>query len=208
MERFYHDRPFNLRYAVRKRGKRYTPELLRTHRTGKASWLYIRRRHGIDTFGPTPDWSARNDLVAFGRCAPARANDPALDGIALWERADVHAAELRPDEPVCAHAVGSLPVGEDVTGWRMIIEGFCEDYLTSQGMVVDWAIHYRDGEGDRPAILPHVHMLITMRVFDRAHPDVGRVRQNWLRSEKARKALAEKWWARTGLFPRSYAVAA
>jgi len=208
MDTFYHDRPFNLRYTVRQRSERYTPELLRTHRTAKASWLYIHRQHGVDTFGPTPDWSKRDDLVAFGRCAPARANDPALDGIALWERADAHAAELRPDEPVCAHAVGSLPLGEDAVGWRTIIEGFCEDYLTSQGMVVDWAIHHREGSGDHTAILPHVHMLITMRVFDRSHPDVGRVRQNWLRTDKARKALAEKWWARTGLYPRSYAIAA
>jgi hypothetical protein len=208
MDAFYHHRPFNLRYVVCQRCERYTPELLRTHRTAKASWLYIRRQHGIDTFGPTPDWSKRTDLAGFGRCAPARANDPALDGIALWERADAHAAEIRPDEPVCAHVVGSLPLGGDVAGWRTIIEGFAEDFLVSQGMVVDWAVHYRDEEGNQPAILPHVHMLITMRAYDRSHPDVGRVRQNWLRTEKARKALAEKWWARTGLYPRSYATAA
>jgi hypothetical protein len=35
-------------------------------------------------------------------------------------------------------------------------------------------------------------MIVTMRVFDPSHPDVGLVRQNWLRTEKARKALAEK----------------
>lgn len=208
MTTLYHDRPFNLRYAVRQRSERYTPELLRTHRTAKASWLYIRRQHGIDTFGPTPDWSMRDDLVAFGRCAPARANDPALDELGLWERADRQASEIRPDEPVCAHAVGSLPLNEDLAGWRSIIEGFCEDYLTSQGMVVDWAVHHRDAVDGQPTIMPHVHLLITMRVFDRAHPDVGRVRQNWLRTDKARKALAEKWWARTGLYPRSYAAAA
>ena len=28
------------------------------------------------------------------------------------------------------------------------------------------------------SILPHVHMLISMRVFDPAHPDVGRIRQH------------------------------
>lgn len=208
MDAFYHDRPFNLRYVVRQRGDRYTPELLRTHRTAKASSLYIHRKYGIDAFGPTPDWSKRDDLVAFGRCAPARANDSLLDGLGLWERADAHAIDLRPDEPVCAHAVGSLPLGEDIAGWRMIVEGFSEDFLTSQGMVVDWAIHHRAGDSGQTAILPHVHMLIAMRVFDRSHPDVGRVRQNWLRTEKARKALAEKWWVRTGLYPRSYALAA
>ena len=208
MYSLYHDRPFNIRYAVHQHGGRYTPELLRTHRTARASYLYIHRQHGIDTFGPTPDWSRRDDLVAHGRSAPARANHPHLDGIGLWDQADRHAASIRPDEPVCAHAVGSLPIGEDVAGWCNLIEGFAEDHLTAQGMVVDWAIHHRAASDGKPEILPHVHMLIAMRVFDPAHPDVGRVRQNWLRTEKARKALTEKWWAYSGMVPRSYAIAA
>ncbi len=204
----YHDRPFNLRYSVRQRSERYTPELLRTFRTAKANWLYINRAHGIDTFGPTPDWSSRGDLVATGRCAPARANDPALDGLALWEQVDAHAIAIRPDEPVCAHAVGSLPLGEDVAGWRAIVEGFCEDFLCSQGMVTDWAIHHRPATDHQPEILPHVHLLITTRAYDQSHPDVGRIRQNWLRTKNARKALAEKWWGRTGIYPSAYAMAA
>lgn len=208
MYSLYHDRPFNVRYAVHQHSGRYTPELLRTHRTARASWLYIHRQHGIDTFGPTPDWSRRDDLAAHGRSAPARANHPSLDGIGLWDEADRHAASIRPDEPVCAHAVGSLPIGEDVVGWRNLIEGFAEDHLTSQGMVVDWAIHHRAASDDKPEILPHVHMLIAMRVFDPVHPDLGRIRQNWVRTEKARKALAEKWWAYSGIAPRSYALAA
>ena len=208
MDSLYHDRPFNIRYAVHERGTRYTPELLRTHRTARASWLYILRKHGADAFGPTPDWSLRDDLVAHGRCAPARASHPSLDGIGLWDQADRHAANIRPDEPVLAHAVGSLPQGEDITGWRNLIEGFCEDHLTSQGMVADWAIHHRAGDDDAPEILPHVHLLITTRVFDPAHGDLGRIRQTWLRTGNARKALAEKWWAHSGLLPRSYAVTA
>ncbi|RSY89562.1 hypothetical protein DAH66_02595 [Sphingomonas koreensis] len=208
MYSLYHDRPFNVRYAVHQHSGRYTPELLRTHRTARASWLYIHRQHGVDTFGPTPDWSRRDDLAAHGRSAPARANHPSLDGIGLWDEADRHAACIRPDEPVCAHAVGSLPIGEDVVGWRNLIEGFAEDHLTSQGMVVDWAIHHRAASDDKPEILPHVHMLIAMRVFDPVHPDLGRIRQNWVRTEKARKALAEKWWAYSGIAPRSYALAA
>lgn len=202
----YHDRPFNIRYAVHQHTSRYTPELLRTHRTARASWLYINRGRGADAFGPTPDWSLRDDLAANGRCAPARANQPALDGIGLWDQADRHAATIRPDEPVVAHAVGSLPLGEDAAGWRNLVEGFAEDHLTSQGMVVDWAIHHRAATDDRPEILPHVHMLISVRVYDPAHSDVGRIRQTWLRTDKARKALAEKWWTHSGLMPRNYAL--
>jgi len=208
MDILYYTRPFNVRYVVRDRNERYTPELLRTHRTAKANWLYIHRQHGIDELGPVPDWSARNDLVDYGRCAPSRANDPVLDGVALWERADRQATAIRPDEPVCAHAVGSLPAGQDRVAWRNLIEGFAEDHLISQGMVVDWAIHHRVETGDRPEILPHVHMLITTRVFDPGYAEVGRIRQNWLRTKNARKSLAEKWWARTGLYPSGYAVAA
>ncbi|WP_137787745.1 MobA/MobL family protein [Sphingomonas sp. 3P27F8] len=204
----YHDRPFHTRYAVQQHNGRYTPELLRTHRTARASWLYIHRKHGTDLVGPTPDWSVRDDLVATGRCAPARANNPSLDGLGLWDQADTHAARIRPDEPACAHSVGSLPIGGSVTEWQNLVEGFCEDFLTSQGMVADWAIHQRVADGDRPAILPHCHLLITMRSYDPANADVGRIRQNWLRSEKARKALAEKWWAYSGIAPRSYALAA
>ncbi len=207
MTSLYTDRPFHTRYAVQQHGARYTPELLRTHRTGKASWLYIHRQHGIDDFGPTPDWSRRTDLVATGRCAPRRADDPSLDGIKLWIEADRHAARYRPDEPVCAHSVASLPLHEGVVGWRNLIEGFCEDHLTVQGMVVDWAIHHQPDDTEQREVLPHVHMLITMRVFDTAHADVGRIRQTWIRTERARKVLAEKWWAHSGLFPPSYAVA-
>lgn len=202
MTTLYHDRPFNIRYPVREHGLKYTPELLRTHRTGRASWLYINRQHGIDDFGPTPDWSRRNDLVAAGRCGPQRANIPALEGIRLWASADQHAMLYRPDEPVCAHAVGSLPLHESSEGWRNLVEGFCEDHLASQGMLADWAIHYRSDEGEASEILPHVHLLITTRVFDPTHADIGRIRQTWIRTDRARKTFAEKWWAHTGMFPR------
>lgn len=204
----YHDRPFNIRYAVHQHSGRYAPELLRTHRTARASWLYIHRQHGIDMVGPTPDWSRRDDLVDYGRSAPARANQPSLDGIGLWDQADAHAAVNRPDEPACIHAVGSLPLGGDAASWRSLIVGFCEDHLKSQGMVTDWAIHHRATDGERSEIMPHVHLLISSRVFDPGHADVGCIRQTWVRSEKARRALAEKWWADSGMYPRSYALAA
>lgn len=204
----HQDRPFNIRYAVHEHTGRYTPEVLRTHKTARASYLYIHRQHGTDLFGPTPDWSKRDDLVAHGRCAPARANHPSLDGIGLWDQADSYAAQFRPDEPVCAHAVASLPQGDGLASWRNLIEGFCEDHLTSQGMVVDWGIHQRPAGDDCSEILPHCHMLITCRAFDPGNADVGKIRQNWVRTEKARKALGEKWWAHSGIFPRSYALAA
>ena len=51
----------------------------------------------------------------------------------------------------------------------------------------------------RPAILPQVHMIITTRVYDSTHVDAGRVRQTWVRMDKARKSLIGKWWAQVGM---------
>ena len=204
----FEDRPFNIRYVVRQHSGSYVPELLRTHRTAAASWFYIHRQFGIDEFGPTQDWSKRDDLAAYGRCAPRRAVNPALDGLALWQQADRHASAMRPDEPTCIHAVGSLPPHEGLCEWRNLIIGFAEDHLVSRGMVTDWAIHHLPGGDEQKAIAPHVHLLITSRVFDPRSQDTGRIRQTWVRTDKVRKSLAEKWWERTGLYPRSYTMAA
>lgn len=208
MPTLYEDRPFNLRYSVLEHAGRYRPELLRTFRTAQANWLYINRQKGAGLYGPLPDWSQRDDLIATGRCGPKRSMDPALAGVKLWLEADLQAQRYRPCEPVCAHAVGSLPMGLAHDAWIDLITGFCEDYLTPSGMIVDWAIHARDEDGVTPAIAPHVHLLITTRVYDRQHAEFGRLRQTWLRTEVARKRLGERWWTHTGLYPQSYRIAA
>jgi len=41
MTTIHNIRPFNTRYVIRDRSSRYTPELLRTHRTAQASYAYI-----------------------------------------------------------------------------------------------------------------------------------------------------------------------
>ncbi|WP_415644351.1 MobA/MobL family protein, partial [Sphingomonas antarctica] len=177
-----------------------------THRTAKCSYWYINRMTGIDEVGPTPDYAARNDLVDRGRCGPSRANDPALDGIKLWELMDQVARINRPTEATLAHCVASLPIHETPATWRDIVEGFCEDHLASQGMVTDWAIHAQaEGEGER-LILPHVHMLITTRGFDGSHVEFGKRRQNWLRTPAACKSLADKWYPLVGLYPQVMGV--
>jgi len=99
-------------------------------------------------------------------------------------------------------------VGEDIAGLCNLVTGFCEDHLVPQGMVCDWAIHHRADDGERPAIPPHIHMIVTTRVYDPGHADVGKVRQAWLRTDRARKALAEKWWEHVGMAPPAYALAA
>ena len=142
-------RPFNTRYVIRDRSSRYTPELLRTHRTAQASYAYINRQNSVDEWGPTPNWASRSDLAAAGRSTSARAAGPKLAGISLWAQADENAARDRPDEPTIAHCVGSLPRHEDLAFWRNLIEGFAEDYLVARGMVVDWAIHHQAESDDQ-----------------------------------------------------------
>jgi hypothetical protein len=196
-------RPFNTRFVIWSPATGAKDDTRSTHRTAKCSYWYIMRQHGIDEVGPTPNYAERQDLVDFGRIGPRRANDPALDGIRLWQAMDEAARSYRPNEATLAHCVGSLPIHEDPKTWRDMVEGFVEDHLASQGMVADWAVHAQEeGEGRR-RILPHVHLLVTTRVYDRSLPEFGRRRQNWLRTPGACRSLAEKWYAHSGIYPPS-----
>lgn len=194
-------RPFNTRYVIASPISRHGDDLRTTHRTARCNYWYINRQDGVDEFGATPNFAARTDLVDRGRVGPARASDPALEGIRLWTSMDAVAQVVRPGEATLAHCVGSLPLHEDPAIWRDMVEGFIEDHLASQGMIADWAIHAQDEAPDRRVILPHAHLLISTRVYDRSHPEFGKRRQTWLRTPAAAKSLAEKWYALTGIFP-------
>lgn len=194
-------RPFNTRYVIAGAVSPHADDLRTTHRTARCNYWYINRETGTDEFGPTPNFASRTDLVDRGRVGPARAKCPELDGIKLWETMDAVARVIRPSEATLAHSVASLPIAEGPAVWRDMIEGFIEDHLSSQGMVVDWAVHAQEESPDRRLILPHCHMLVTTRVYDRAHPDFGKRRQSWLRTPAAARSLAEKWYALSGIFP-------
>lgn len=197
----HQSRPFNTSYVIWNPVSQGSEVTRAAHRTARCSYWYINRQHGIDDVGPTPNYAARNDLVDRGRVGPARANDPALDGIRLWAEMDKAARTIRPNEATLAHCIGSLPIHETPAVWRDMIEGFIEDHLASQGMVVDWAVHAQDETIDQRQILPHVHLLVTTRVYDRSHPEFGRRRQTWLRTPRAARALAERWYPLVGIYP-------
>lgn len=197
----HQSRPFNTRYAIWAPAGSVADEQRTTHRTAKCNYWYITRQHGIDEVGPVPNFATRTDLVAHGRVGPARANDPALDGVKLWALMDEVSRATRPGEATLAHCVASLPIHESASTWRDMVEGFIEDHLASQGMVVDWAIHAQDEAPGQRRILPHAHLLVTTRVYDRSHPEFGKRRQAWLRTPGSAKALAEKWYAVSGIYP-------
>lgn len=167
-----------------------------TFRSSLCNYLYtVRAAASVDQFGPTPDFSVRLDeLQGTGRAAPRRGLVDALAGPRLWAEADRLAIASRPDQPVAWHAVGSLPAGLQMPDWRAIIETFTEDLLVSQGMIVDWAIHCRENAGEAaPAVLPHVHFLITARGWDPARKP-GAVMKNFLRTHASHRRHAEEWY--------------
>ncbi|TPG10835.1 MobA/MobL family protein [Sphingomonas oligophenolica] len=195
----HQQRPFNVQHVVPDRAN--SGEGKPIERTAVANYLYVNRLDGIDRFGAMTRWSARTDLIAAGRVAPQRAEHPLLAGVGLWQAIDDVGQRIRPGESIMAHAVGSLPVNEDPEYWRQLVVGFAEDHFASQGMVLDFAIHYAAACADRPEILPHVHLLVTTRVFDPTSDRFGKRQQTWLRTPDACKAMADRWFAATGIYP-------
>ena len=197
----HQQRPFNVQHVVPDRANPGEERLI--ERTAVANYLYINRLDGIDRFGAMTRWSARTDLIDAGRVAPQRAQHPLLAGAGLWQAMDEVGQRIRPGESIMAHAVGSLPENEGPAYWRNLVTGFAEDHFASQGMVLDFAIHCAAASADRPEILPHVHLLVTTRVFDPTSDRFGKRQQTWLRTPDACKAMADRWYAATGIYPPS-----
>ena len=206
MTTIHEARPFNLRYIVREPCGIHGDDLRATHRTAYCNYLYITRQNGEDEYGPTPDFAARGDLVAHGRVGPIRSFAPALAGAAIWQAADLASRDRMPDRATAMHAVGSLPPEVGRAQWRLITAAFCEDQFAAKGMVADWAIHYRDGDVGGTAIAPHMHIVATSRMWDARDP--GRWQKAWLATPASVRALADAWYATTGLYPVGYVPAA
>jgi hypothetical protein len=193
-------RPFNLRYIVREGEGIHGDDRRATHHTAMCNYFYIMRENGKDERGPTPDFASRRDLFDHGRCAPKEGFGKDYVGIQPWEAADVSATVRRPELATAMHAVGSLPQDGTGASWRAKIEAFGEDYLASQGMIVDWAIHCLPDGADGFEILPHVHFLISSRVWRKAGHH-GRHQKTWLSTKARVDRLADAWFKITGLHP-------
>ena len=196
-------RPFNLRYILREPGGIHGEDMRMLHRTASCNYRYIMRENGVDEFGPTPDFAARRDLFDHGRRAPVACRGEAYAGVKIWEAADAAARERRPQLATAMHAVGSLPRDGDRSSWRAMVEALNQDHLADQGMVVDWAIHVAPDDGDSLAPSPHVHWLITSRMWRRDR-DHGRHQKPWLSTKAQVDRLAEAWFEITGLYPVDY----
>ena len=176
-------------------------ELLRkTHRTAKASWLYINRMEGEDCFGPLPAasyMSKAGDLVASGRRHPLQHFPPPFrSGPRIWDEADA-AAAVDPAAAAGVHIVASLP-GMAPGEWPRLVERFTDETLVVRGMVIDWAIHAKRGDGGGWETHPHVHMIVTAR---RYRPDMrkGQRQKTWLYNSSQIDRAEDAWLAMTGL---------
>lgn len=201
MSKVHTARPFNLRYVCRDSIGEGGQDFRATHQTAECNYLYITRQNGRDEVGPTPDFASRSaDLVDTGRVAPLRAAKLPITGKSLWVQADNWSRQRRPELASAMHAVASLPVDRTPDDWRHMIIGLCEDYIMSQGMIVDWSIHSLGGADDEWQVHPHAHLLITARAWDEARGP-GRRPVGWFCREPQVRDLAEAWYAASGMYP-------
>lgn len=183
-------RPFNLRPVVA------VSKLRATHRTAYASYCYIRREPDTDMYGPMPqEWGARGDLVATGRIHPAQTPAWARSGPKIWKDADASVTPHHLTEAAAFHLVLSLPPSMDVGEWVDLIETFGTEHIANQGMIADWAIHYKPNE-----IAPHAHLLVTARSW-RTDRNPGRQHPRWFASATAIRAAELGWIDISGLRP-------
>jgi hypothetical protein len=168
----------------------------RTFWSAVANVLYIRRQHGTDLFGPTPDLTAKlaqgNDLIAFGRRGPIGCDIDALAGLALWDAADRAAQVDRPSAPVAHHVIGWLPTGAARECWRDLTLEFLDRAVVANGMVAEWCIHALADEGGRWIKRPHLHVILTHR-FWRPGTRVGQPNAAWLGTPRHRQRMVEAW---------------
>ena len=183
-------RPFNLRPVV-------SEGLLRaTHRTAFASYCYIRREPDTDRFGPMPqEWANRADLIATGREYPVQTPIWARSGSKIWKDADNSIAPHRLSEAAALHIVLSLPKGEEASDWEYLIKKYCIEHLARQGMITDWAIHYKPED-----VLPHAHLLVTARSW-RNDRSSGQRHPRWLKTQQAIRTAERAWIDISGLLP-------
>lgn len=175
----------------------------RTLRTALANALYIRREKGQDDIGPTPDCSAKaHDLIACARAQPSNGPAASLDGDELWAAADraTKAADVK--ECAAFHIVGALNPERSPAQWQEDVVAWCDQVLTSNGMVADWAVHQAGRPGEDGYVPPHAHLVVTARWY-KSRCQNGRRHTKWFRKpgqiEDAR--LAWEWVAGVKALP-------
>jgi MobA/MobL family len=134
------------------------------------------------------------------RISKTRVPERLRSGLSLWQEADSAVAKLGPEEVVAAHLVGSLPEDYDPDAWDDKIAEWLDDQFVYRGMAVDYAVHALRHEDGSWKLRPHIHMLVTLRVW-RDDQYKGRRQRSWLMSRDHERGLEDAWADLTGLRP-------
>lgn len=194
--------PFNARpVCAAGRESRSTEGPYSTHYTATASYLYINRIAGSDRFGKVPDgYIGRGDLVAAGRCHPLKLPPRLRSGDTLWREADDAATREGPRAVSATHIVADLPTDVDPAHWVWLVKHYAYRHLVDKGMIVDFAIHAREGADGNPPGMPHVHLLATAR-FWRSNNRAGSRQWQWLATADQIRTAEDDWFRIFGARP-------
>lgn len=177
-----------------------TSPLRATFKTAERAFRYNNRLRGGDILGNHPEtWLEKDDLVAFGRCAPSGRlrKDERIACPAIWRAADEKARDLQDGAATAYSIVASLPPGCPPSEMQRIIELWAREAVTTSGMIADWSIHDPVRDDDRSP-MPHAHILVTLRGWRRGKQNTGWRNPNWLASEDAVRGLEDLWLSLTG----------
>ena len=115
----------------------------------------------------TKDYTRKENVLANGIVKPENAPDWTLDREKLWNEVE---RKEGLDGQYCRKHDLALPKELTFEQQKQLVLDYC-NYLSSQGMVCDWAMH-----NNKAGTNPHCHILTTMRSFDE--------KGNWRAKEK------------------------
>ena len=101
---------------------------------------------------PTATDEEVTDGVLLPKNAPAKYANPEV----LWN--DVEKVEKQSNALLARRIFIALPIELDRETNERIVREYCMEQFVSEGMVADYAIHWKDGN-------PHAHILLTTRPF-------------------------------------------
>lgn len=107
----------------------------------------------------TWDYRSKDGVAYSNIIAPLNAEEWVYDREELWNRTE--RADKRKNSTPARKAIGALPVELTLEQNIQFVEDFISEVLVSQGMVVDYSLHYDNLKN------PHVHMMMTTRQLDK-----------------------------------------
>lgn len=102
----------------------------------------------------------QNEVLHQEILLPDHAPQVYRDRATLWNAAE--AKETQPDSQLARRIIMALPIEIPTEQYPDLVRDFCQKYLVSEGMCVDFAIH----DPNKTSRNPHAHILLTLRSID------------------------------------------